>query len=64
MQKAESKSPCKPTYKLPNEVESEMGSLICRAAKTYFENPDHCRAFEGWYLKRYGTPYQWGKEAV
>lgn len=61
MQTAE-RNPCNAAYTLPDEIASVMGTLISRATKAHFENPDNRRAFEKWYAGRYGKPYQWGKE--
>ena len=33
--------------------------LLAQRVREYFKNPDHRKAFEVWYLKRYGKPYVW-----
>lgn len=45
--------------KIPKENEHLIGKAICESAKRYFENSEHRRAFEKWYLANYGTPYKW-----
>ena len=33
--------------------------LLAQRVREYFKNPDHRRAFEAWYLNRYGKSYVW-----
>lgn len=50
------------TVEIPRENQAVLGRIVCNAVKTYFENENHRRAFEEWYLKHYGKPYVWKGE--
>lgn len=41
--------------------EVEIGKLICKATKAFFENAENRAAFEKWFLEQYGIPYVWKK---
>lgn len=51
------------TVEIPRENQTVLGRLVCRAARAYFENEEHRRAFEEWYLQNYGKPYVWKGES-
>lgn len=36
-----------------------LSRLLAKNVREYFKEDDHRKAFEAWYLKRYGKPYQW-----
>jgi len=44
------------------EDENLLGRIVYEAAKRYFEDNEHRRAFEEWYLANYGKPYIWQGE--
>lgn len=44
---------------LSKENETQISKLICRYAKTYFEDENNRRAFEKWYKEHYGKVYKW-----
>jgi|GEM_PF-6292405 len=46
-------------HTLSKETETQIGKLIYLSAKAYFENEHNRRAFEKWYLKKYGKVYKW-----
>ncbi len=46
---------------LAKAAEVEIGKLICKATKAFFENSENRAAFEKWFLERYGIPYDWKK---
>lgn len=46
-------------HTLSKENEIEVGKIICCFAKAFFENIENRRAFEKWYLAKYGTAYEW-----
>ncbi len=46
-------------HTLSQETENEVGKIICRFAKAYFEKIENRRAFEKWYLDKHGVPYKW-----
>lgn len=50
------------TEEIPRENQTVLGKSICSAIKTYFEDEEHRRAFEKWYLQNYGKPYVWKGE--
>lgn len=47
------------SHRIPKEIETDVGKIICCFAKAYFEKIENRRAFEKWYLEKYGVPYIW-----
>lgn len=35
--------------------------LLVQRVRDYFKDSNHRKEFEQWYLKKYGTPYEWAK---
>lgn len=35
--------------------------LLAQRVRDYFKDSNHRKEFEQWYLKKYGTPYEWAK---
>lgn len=46
------------------ENEKVLGNVVRDSIKRYFENSEHRRAFEKWYLINYGKPYKWKGENI
>ena len=40
-------------------LERELAACLLREVKEYFQDLDHRKQFEEWYLKKYGEPYDW-----
>lgn len=36
-----------------------FASLLARSAREFFQNEQHRKEFEEWYLKKYGKSYVW-----
>lgn len=51
----------KQTAELTQVLENKPAftAILMRKVEQYFQNPEHRKAFEVWYLKRYGKPYTW-----
>lgn len=48
------KQPCDEKW-----VKDTLGKIIARKCVAFLKDPANRADFEEWYLKRYGTPYQW-----
>lgn len=40
-----------------------LGMTLAGKTREYFKSPAHRKAFEAWYMKKYGKPYVWVKGA-
>lgn len=36
-----------------------FASLLTRSVREFFQDEQHRKEFEEWYLKKYGKPYEW-----
>lgn len=36
-----------------------LASGVAERVSKYFQDPQHRKEFEAWYLERYGKPYKW-----
>ena len=36
-----------------------LGSALADIVREYYQNPEHRRQFEKWYLEKYGQKYTW-----
>ena len=36
-----------------------FASLLARSVREFFQDEQHRKEFEEWYLKKYGKPYVW-----
>ena len=41
------------------EDKPSFTAALMQKVERYFQNLEHRKAFEVWYLKRYGKPYVW-----
>lgn len=44
----------------PKMEESALGSLLAKRVKAYFQDKEHQKEFEEWYLKKYGKQFEGG----
>lgn len=44
----------------PKMEESALGSLLAKRVKAYFQDKEHQKEFEEWYLKKYGKRFEGG----
>lgn len=42
---------------LNNEAGRALAKVLFQAVQTYFQNEEHCKAFEKWYKQTYGKEY-------
>lgn len=52
---------------IPQELRGQseaLGMTLSDLVRAYFDDENHRREFEAWYLEQYGKPYEWKEKSV
>lgn len=44
---------------MQKEKLNRLARILYRTVYRYYEDAEHRKEFEKWYLREYGTPYHW-----